>query len=115
MWQSRVTERARFVAEVDGAPAGTVSIGPSDVEGVASITAMWVDPSFRRRGVGAALIERALEWGRDNRFGRVLLWVTDGNTAAESLYAAHDFRRTGSVDKVRPDEERVEYEMARPL
>jgi GNAT superfamily N-acetyltransferase len=110
-----VTERTRFVAEVAGVPAGTVSVGPSDAGGVASITAMWVDPGFRRHGVATALVARALEWARGARFVSVLLWVAEGNVAAEQLYVRHGFARTGSVELIRPGDDRVEYEMARPL
>jgi len=111
-WRRRVTDRTRFMAEVDAQPAGTVSIGPSDVDGVASITAMWVDPRFRGAGVGRELVARALEWARANGYVRVLLWVAEGNDNAERLYARCGFERTGSVDFVRPGEERVEYEMS---
>jgi ribosomal protein S18 acetylase RimI-like enzyme len=100
------------MAEVSGEPAGTVSIGPSDRDGVASITAMWVAPRFRRAGVGRELVVRALAWGRENRYSRVLLWVAEGNDNAERLYERCGFARTGSVDLVRPGEDRVEYEMS---
>lgn len=103
------------MAEVGGEAAGTVSVGPSDVDRVASITAMWVVPRFRRLGVGRALVTRALEWARQYGCSRVLLWVADGNDDAERLYARCGFSRTGAVDVVRPGEDRVEYEMSTDL
>jgi len=36
--------------------AGTVSGGDGEVSGAAAMTAMWVDPRFRRQGVGDVLV-----------------------------------------------------------
>lgn len=104
--------RTRFVVEVDGEVAGTVSGGPADKPGTAALTAMWVDPRFRRRGVGDLLVRRALQWAQEQDYVDVVLWVTDVNAAAERLYERNGFRRTGGVDKVRAGEEAVEYEMS---
>ena len=114
-WRHRMGDRARFVATVDEEAAGTVSVGPSDVDRVASITAMWVDPRFRGGGVGSQLVLRAVDWARENGFTRVLLWVAEGNEMADRLYARHGFVRTGSVDEVRAGEDRLEYEMSLDL
>lgn len=48
-----------FVAEVDGVPVGTVT--SCRFGAVAWIAMMLVDPAYRRRGVGRALMVRALE------------------------------------------------------
>jgi len=39
--------------------------------------------------------------------------VVEGNSAAESLYLRTGFRRTGSVQMVRPGDPRIEHEMSR--
>jgi GNAT superfamily N-acetyltransferase len=112
-WRERITSRARFVAEVDGAVAGTVSGGDGDVAGTAAMTAMWVDPRFRRRGVGRALVKHLVDWATDKGYDEMFLWVTAVNSAAERLYAGNGFVRTGAAQDVRPGE--LEYEMARAL
>ncbi len=114
-WRQRLVDRARFVAEVDGEAAGIVSGGDSTTEGTAAVTTMWVDPAFRRRGVGDMLIESVLDWARSTGYLRVVLWVTEGNMQAEKLYERNAFVRTGQVSLVRPGEDRIEYEMARKL
>lgn len=114
-WRERLADRARFVAEVDGQAAGMVSGGDSGTEGTAAITAMWVEPGFRRHGVGALLVESVLEWARSNGYADVVLWVTAGNEEAERLYQRHAFVRTGQVSLVRAGEDRIEYEMGRRL
>ena len=93
--------------------AGTVSGGDGDANGVAAMTAMWVDPRFRRLGVGGLLVKTLLEWARSAGYAAMFLWVTDGNDAAERLYARNGFTRTGAEQDVRPGH--LEYEMARRL
>ena len=114
-WRQRLADRTRFVAEVDGEAAGIVSGGDSGTEAMAAVTTMWVDPTFRRRGVGDALIKSVLEWARSNGYLHVVLWVTEGNERAEKLYERNAFVRTGKVSLVRAGEDRIEYEMGRKL
>ena len=114
-WRRRLADRARFVAEVDGEAAGTVSGGDSSTKGTAAITSMWVAPAYRRQGVGDMLIKTVLDWTRSNGYSNVVLWVTEGNANAEKLYERNGFARTGEVNRVRAGEDRIEYEMARRL
>jgi GNAT superfamily N-acetyltransferase len=114
-WRSALEDRARFVAESDGGVIGTVGAGSSDVTGTAALTALWVAPAARGRGVGEVLVNVVLEWAKDGGYEQVMLWVVEGNSAAESLYRRTGFRRTGSVQMVRPGDPRIEYEMVRPV
>jgi GNAT superfamily N-acetyltransferase len=110
-WRRAIASRVRFVAEVGGAVVGTVSCGDGESTGVAALTAMWVDPGFRRQGIGALLVQRVITWAREAGYGRVVLWVVEDNDSAERLYERHGFRRTGAQEEVRPG--RLEYEMSR--
>jgi GNAT superfamily N-acetyltransferase len=110
-WRRALTSRVRFVAESGSAVVGTVSCGDGESTGVAALTAMWVDPGFRRQGIGALLVQRVIEWARETGYSQLVLWVVDGNDDAERLYARHGFRRTGAQEEVRPG--RLEYEMSR--
>lgn len=112
-WIRRLASRTRFVAEVAGLVAGTVSGGDGDSTGAAAMTAMWVDPRFRRQGVGDLLVNTVIEWARAAGYEEMFLWVTDGNANAERLYRRNGFARTGAVQDVRPGE--LEYEMVRRL
>jgi GNAT superfamily N-acetyltransferase len=114
-WRSALEHRARFVAESGGEVIGTVGAGSSDVTGTAALTALWVAPAARGRGVGEALVNVVLEWAKDAGYEQVMLWVVEGNSAAEGLYGRTGFRRTGSVQMVRPGDPRIEYEMVRPV
>lgn len=74
---------------------------------------MWVDPRFRRRGVGDTLVKHVLEHARRQGCGEVFLWVTAVNAGAERLYRRNGFARTGASQEVRPGE--LEHEMSRSL
>jgi GNAT superfamily N-acetyltransferase len=114
-WRSALADRTRFVAESGGEVIGTVGGGASDLTGTAALTALWVAPAARGHGVGEALVNVIVEWAKDAGYEQVMLWVVEGNAAAESLYLRTGFRRTGSVQMVRPGDPRIEYEMVRPL
>jgi GNAT superfamily N-acetyltransferase len=108
-WRQRMNGRARFVAEVDGVVAGTVSGGDADSTGVAAMTAMWVEPRFRRQGVGDLLVKHIVDWASGEGYEQMVLWVTDVNTGAQRLYERNRFTRTGAKQEVRPGE--LEHEM----
>jgi GNAT superfamily N-acetyltransferase len=114
-WRRRLSDRTRFVAEVDGKVVGTVGAGPGEFDGAAALTALWVDPGFRGRGVGSALVDAVVDWAKGEGFNQLLLWVTEVNENAERLYERQGFARTGRMIAVRPREPAVEYEMAKLL
>jgi GNAT superfamily N-acetyltransferase len=53
-----------------------------------------VSDDLRGGGVGAQLIEAAVEWLRDQGMPRVLLWTAAPNQRARTLFEAHGFRAT---------------------
>jgi GNAT superfamily N-acetyltransferase len=113
IWRAGLQSRTRFVAEIAGKVVGTVSGGPGKARPVCAVTAMWVDPGFRRQGIGDLLLTTVLEWAGSRRYREVFLWVTQGNDNAERLYVRHGFVRTGASESVRPGE--LELELSRNL
>ena len=51
-----------------------------------------VREEFRRRGIGAALLERVLQEARVRKANAVFLEVRRGNHSAQALYVKHGFR-----------------------
>jgi ribosomal protein S18 acetylase RimI-like enzyme len=83
-----------LAAVVDGVPAGLAWVKLDGAGATtASIYQVWVAPEARGRGVGAALLDAAIDWARTRRATAVRLDVTVDIGAAERLY-----RRMGFVD-----------------
>ena len=114
-WRQRLASWSRFVAEVDGQVVGVVGAGIGEFSGSAALTSLWVDPEFRGRGLGTALIQAVEDWARTKKLQQVLLWVTEANKAAEHLYVHLGFTRTGRVSEVRPGEPALEHEMSKRI
>lgn len=56
-----------------------------------------VDRRYRRRGLGSALIGRAVHWARDNGMYRVQLAVVADNDPAIALYEKNGFTIEGTL------------------
>jgi GNAT superfamily N-acetyltransferase len=56
---------------------------------------MWVEPAWRRRGVGRALLEQVFDWARELGLSRLRLWAPAHRPAALALYGRAGFRETG--------------------
>jgi ribosomal-protein-alanine N-acetyltransferase len=54
-----------------------------------------VDPSVRRQGIGAALLETLVEWAREEGYRTLHLEVRAGNVPALALYRHFGFVQTG--------------------
>jgi GNAT superfamily N-acetyltransferase len=111
-WRAAVVSRTRYVAESDGRVVGMGAIGPSTSMAAADITSLWVAPEARGKGVADLLMLAVVAWAKEGGYRRLFLWVTEGNQHAERLYERHGFSRTGDTQRVRPAEDRVEFEMS---
>ncbi|HEV2916083.1 MAG TPA: ribosomal protein S18-alanine N-acetyltransferase [Pyrinomonadaceae bacterium] len=81
--------------EGEGGPLIVGFIAARFTAGEVHINNVAVRHAFRRRGIGAALLERALAEGARRGARTALLEVRAGNTAAQALYARLGFRITG--------------------
>lgn len=77
----------------------------------AQVVSMWVDPAFRRAGVGKALIDAVVEWNRSRGVREVLLMVTSVNEGAIAFYERLGFAKTGVTTEYPNDPAIIEYEM----
>jgi ribosomal protein S18 acetylase RimI-like enzyme len=80
--------------------------------GLTQVISMWVNPAFRRMGVGEKLIDAVVEWNRLRDIREVRLMVTSVNQGAIAFYERIGFRMTGMTGPYPNDPAIVEYEMA---
>ena len=81
----------------------------------AHVISMWVDPAWRRAGVGTALIGALKAWASARHFRELVLMVTHVNMGAISFYERLGFRRSGKTEPYPNDPAITEYEMLLPL
>jgi RimJ/RimL family protein N-acetyltransferase len=109
-WFSSLYQRAIrgetivVIGECDRQPVGMVTIGCAAVGGSASegghvgLLGVLVDRRYRGRGLGEAMLVRALELARQ-RFEIVRLSVFSVNGRAKKLYERLGFRTTGHLER----------------
>jgi GNAT superfamily N-acetyltransferase len=87
-----------IVAEVDGLIAGFATTAPArdaDVEGWGELYALYVDPDYWGRGIGAELMKAARARLVELGFQQATLWVMKGNSRAERFYAIDGWEADG--------------------
>jgi GNAT superfamily N-acetyltransferase len=78
-------QKVIFFADVDGQPVGQIKLVPwwnkfTYVEELA------IDTEFRGKGVGYALMNRAIEWAKGQGFPGIMIETQDDNVPACMLY-----------------------------
>lgn len=80
-----------FVDERDGRIVGYLGVHPHDEYG--HVLGMLVDERYRGRGIGKALLERAIAWARERHLAHISLLVFPHNERALALYRAAGFEQ----------------------
>jgi GNAT superfamily N-acetyltransferase len=87
-WSATLADGNWWVAEVDGSIAGFVGIGPSrdpiDPE-LGELDTIAVDPPYWRRGVGTALMAKALE-ELAAQYDQAILWTLANYPQGQTFY-----------------------------
>jgi RimJ/RimL family protein N-acetyltransferase len=93
----RYPNAAVYVAEEDGVIVGRLSIARDQHPASRHVAdlGLMVAADRRRRGVGTALLEAAVEWARDAGVRKLELHVFPWNKAAIALYDRFGFVREG--------------------
>ena len=93
----RYPNAAVFVAEDEGRIVGRLSIARDQHPASRHVAdlGLMVAASHRRRGIGTALLEAAVEWGRASGVRKPELHVFPYNDAAISLYEQFGFVKEG--------------------
>ena len=93
----RYEHAAVFVAEADGRIVGRLSVGRDQHPASPHVAdlGLMVAPSHRRRGIGRALLETAVDWARGAGIAKLELHVFPWNEPAIALYESFGFEREG--------------------
>jgi RimJ/RimL family protein N-acetyltransferase len=94
----RSRDAAVLVAETDrGEVVGRLSLArdPHPASGHVADLGLMVAERHRRRGIGRALLEAAVDWARTHGVEKLELHVFPHNVGAIGLYEAFGFRREG--------------------
>ena len=85
-----------FLGEWNGEAAGLLVLRTvptlSGADDWAEITEMYVRPQFRRRGIGRALVEAALDFGRKRGCREFHLLVDPSNEPGQAFYVELGFQ-----------------------
>lgn len=82
-----------YILERDGVPSGCVAITHVD-EATAQLRFFFLEPDARGIGAGHRLLDMAIDFCRDRKYGRVFLWTFSTLMAARHLYETKGFRVT---------------------
>jgi RimJ/RimL family protein N-acetyltransferase len=93
----RYPHAAVFVAEDDGAIVGRLSVARDQHPASRHVAdlGLMVAASHRRRGIGTALLDAAVDWARASGVHKLELHVFPWNDAAIALYERFGFVREG--------------------
>jgi ribosomal protein S18 acetylase RimI-like enzyme len=99
-WRKRGTQGASsewfatFVAPAEQGWVGVTDVALVETR-ITEIGGMWVYPEHRRRGIGSALLEAAVQWSADREARQVGLWVVTSNDPAAGLFRSAGFSVEG--------------------
>ena len=93
------SKQRMFIAVDQGTYYGSVfALVDREQEDTGYVGGMWVDPVFRRKGIGQALLKEVFAWARKHEFHYLKLWVEDEPGPAKHFYQNAGFRETDNRD-----------------
>ena len=98
-----------YVAEVDGVPAGAVSVGNG------FLSTLYVLPDYQGTGVGSALHDLALERLGAQGLRDARLWTLERNDFGRRFYERRGWSLTGETRVVPYPPNPLDVQYARPL
>ena len=108
-------ERGGFwVVRAEGRVVASVGVERLDAH-AAELHRLYVDPAWRRQGLGDALVQSAIEWCRAQGIGRLVLWSDTRFENSHRLYTRLGFQRLGERTIEGDINHSREYRFERPV
>jgi ribosomal protein S18 acetylase RimI-like enzyme len=112
-WDGRPDAGPRYIASVDGSPAGMCSICfPEDHDKQPLLISMWTSPKARGRGVGRAMLDACVAYCRREGHPQFRLGVVNDNLSALRMYKRYGFTLTGGSEPLFSDPSKLVLWMA---
>ncbi len=117
-WEDMVTrklgDRVIFAAEYKKTVIGTLFCFCRE-DGSGGFGGMWVDPTYRNKGVASALVKQGIMWAKKMGVTKITLWNTKNNEAAKHLYMKSGFTPTGNTRTLESDNRFTIEELVRTI
>jgi len=97
-WKKRISRRVIFIAWDGEAPLGMATFlrsGSSKTNHHGNIFGVYVRPGYRSHGLGGKLVNRCIQWARENNIKTVYIAAAATNTAAVRCYTRCGFSGYG--------------------
>jgi ribosomal protein S18 acetylase RimI-like enzyme len=99
---------AVLVATDNDEVIGSVAIRVIGEGATAELKRMYLQPAYRGRGLGRSLLDQAIGWAHSQRCRSIVLDTSTAMTAAQRLYQAAGFLRTGTRTETGTHDSRCE-------
>lgn len=90
------SEMGGFVAEIDNKIVGIVHyvIHPTtgSIDDICYMQDLYIDESYRRKGIGLSLVEKLSEFGRSQNWSRIYWFAASSNEKAKDFYKKIGFK-----------------------
>jgi ribosomal protein S18 acetylase RimI-like enzyme len=97
-WREYLDRDRVLMARIDGRAIAYVQFGPAKNAGEIDVRRLYVDADFQGRGIGTALLERALASPEVVAAPAVVIDVWEKNERARRLYERFGFRHEGGLE-----------------
>lgn len=106
-WRTRMRRSRRLLAEYEGEPVGTASVGEVDTDDGchAELFGLWVSPALRGKGIATQLVSAGAKSAREIGNTHLYYWVGTDNGRAVAFASGFGFRPTDQRRPVRVESE----------
>jgi DNA-binding MarR family transcriptional regulator/GNAT superfamily N-acetyltransferase len=105
---------AMWIAEVDGAPVGSIMCVRKDDE-TAQLRLLFVDPAVRGMGIGARLVDECIRYATQIGYREMVLWTNSTLESARRIYQRTGFELVEEEHKYEFGQDQVFQTWRRPL
>lgn len=109
-WMLEADYRTAWVAELDGRPVGFAIISDKPDTDYAKLSAIVVDPSMQKRGVGEHLLKQSEDYSRASNNMKIIATIAEDNEYVKGFAERNGFEITGTLtNKYRPGKAELVY------